>query len=649
MDAICDSAHTESRENGYLLPQYVRNLLPKPISWRVRQLKLVAALKTAWTDTVYITRSLLQRWKAILANLFALGLIAGLAVCIFELTVSLPVSQELQYCVPGGDFNLYHKYNPFSLSHAFQITLSFGRFTFSQAKTIDVAWDIVIGRGGQAILAYFTFRIFSGCLTRLLERQGFVASYQTFQAVVFREISLTSTWKLCANIRKNMRARDITAMSWMAIATGYVVAFPTWLSAMTGYTSTVRPYIETHSGSQVAWENRRALYQIHDGERINRTKDYIVGADGLGYAGYYDDGDNLIWDCADAFSFDDEGSTAIWYDAPPSCAFAWNVSSYVSRHGSSTVLNEASIFNATHHLTSPTLNITAFNTTLRTTIGGYWYDSEVYRFSMGPANQTSNLAAPLPLTYTVNNELYDEDYVIANTNCINESSYTWGFSFLTLFVFLIVTTVWVIGMYATHLDTFWNSRLDTIPRCMGFLRGVSDVSKAMKMDDLHAEEVDGEAELRSKLGSKEGEISYAWFEMEGLISRKEGLRVWRKGVKSLNGWRESWTSLQWVWIAILFVLGLPFWAIPMRVPVPWLFDVVLLLVGLWGQSRRWWKERGGVIGKRTYSEIDGEVEMAATPRPLGYEKFDGDESGESSVVKPMRSGEIRQEEERETP
>ena len=131
MDTTNDAVHADQRETGYSRPRYLRNLLPTSISWRLLQRELVPALKTAWTDTVHIARSVWRQWRAILTNLFASCLIAGLAMCIYELAISLPASQDVQYCVPGGDFNLYHKYNPFSLSHAFQITLSFGRFTFS--------------------------------------------------------------------------------------------------------------------------------------------------------------------------------------------------------------------------------------------------------------------------------------------------------------------------------------------------------------------------------------------------------------------------------------------------------------------------------------------------------------------------------------
>ena len=181
---------------------------------------------------------------------------------------------------------------------------------------------------------------------------------------------------------------------------------------------------------------------------------------------------------------------------------------------------------------------------------------------------------------------------------------------------------------------------------MGFLKGVLDVGKAMKMDDLHAAEIDGEAELKAKLGHSKGEISYAWFEMEGLSNRKDRVRAWRKGVKSLNGWTDIWTSLHWAWIAIIFVLGIPFWA--MGMPLPWFSYAVLLPMGLWGWGRRSWKGRR-TARSTTYKEIDGEMEMAATPRPPEYEEFGGNEGGGSSVVKSIRPDEIRQEDEREIP
>ena len=50
-------------------------------------------------------------------------------------------------CRPDGDFRLirdpYESYNAWSASTFFQITASSGELSFTQAKVIDVVWDVV--------------------------------------------------------------------------------------------------------------------------------------------------------------------------------------------------------------------------------------------------------------------------------------------------------------------------------------------------------------------------------------------------------------------------------------------------------------------------------------------------------------------------
>ena len=39
----------------------------------------------------------------------------------------------------------------------FSISLAYGNFTFSTAKTIDVFWDLIVGRGGQLLLSVLVY------------------------------------------------------------------------------------------------------------------------------------------------------------------------------------------------------------------------------------------------------------------------------------------------------------------------------------------------------------------------------------------------------------------------------------------------------------------------------------------------------------
>jgi hypothetical protein len=50
------------------------------------------------------------------------------------------------YCMPDGDFEVNPaRYSYWRWSGFFQITLPFGELSFSQAKVIDVVWDVVSG------------------------------------------------------------------------------------------------------------------------------------------------------------------------------------------------------------------------------------------------------------------------------------------------------------------------------------------------------------------------------------------------------------------------------------------------------------------------------------------------------------------------
>ncbi|KAF2819702.1 hypothetical protein CC86DRAFT_412631 [Ophiobolus disseminans] len=57
-------------------------------------------------------------------------------------------------CQPDDSFTTDPwTFNHWASSGVFQITMGYGKLKFSQAKAVDVVWDAVVGRGGQALLA----------------------------------------------------------------------------------------------------------------------------------------------------------------------------------------------------------------------------------------------------------------------------------------------------------------------------------------------------------------------------------------------------------------------------------------------------------------------------------------------------------------
>jgi hypothetical protein len=110
-------------------------------------------------------------------------------------------------------------------SGLFQITLTWGHLTFSQAKALDVAWDIVIGRGGQFNLLYVAFKVFAMTLSRTMETEP--VSYGAFESMVFTSPTFVSPFILIRDLVTNRELRARVAVGWTIVASFYVLAFPT--------------------------------------------------------------------------------------------------------------------------------------------------------------------------------------------------------------------------------------------------------------------------------------------------------------------------------------------------------------------------------------------------------------------------------------
>ena len=51
------------------------------------------------------------------------------------------------------------------------ISVPIGKFSFGMARFIDLVWDVVISRGGQALLGSVTYRVYTAILLRITETQ----------------------------------------------------------------------------------------------------------------------------------------------------------------------------------------------------------------------------------------------------------------------------------------------------------------------------------------------------------------------------------------------------------------------------------------------------------------------------------------------
>ena len=90
-----------------------------------------------WSTTIHSTAFLLVCGLVVASTL-------GSVLLVFNTTYYGFSSSTVVFCDSSGNFNPSQN-NPsfWSPSRAFQITLGFGAMSFSNAKLIDVAWDIV--------------------------------------------------------------------------------------------------------------------------------------------------------------------------------------------------------------------------------------------------------------------------------------------------------------------------------------------------------------------------------------------------------------------------------------------------------------------------------------------------------------------------
>lgn len=109
---------------------------------------------TFWADTRNELRHDLKstRWRQTAASYFtwlgfSIWALALFVLClVFPLrimdTISLESSNYWNYCAPDGSFSL-NPTNPWNPDWAFQIVLAFGSLSFTQAKVVDIVWDVV--------------------------------------------------------------------------------------------------------------------------------------------------------------------------------------------------------------------------------------------------------------------------------------------------------------------------------------------------------------------------------------------------------------------------------------------------------------------------------------------------------------------------
>ncbi|SLM34935.1 hypothetical protein LPUS_03910 [Lasallia pustulata] len=224
-------------------------------------------LPTRSFDTSKLRHNKLQAW---LVSIAALLLVAG---------PTLAFAFSLFYGTDGPDelsgtlvkWASFCDYADISLSQItlldwfFRIDIVIGKMPFGLAKFIDVAFDIVVGRGGQAVLSYITYRVIGASVNYIMESDP--VTYELFACSSMASITTFSFGPLLKFVfrrpRSTCKIKHRILMVWLALSVLWVGFYPTMLSAMTGYTAF------TYTG--VLLENANQTMDFHDFLNSNIT------------------------------------------------------------------------------------------------------------------------------------------------------------------------------------------------------------------------------------------------------------------------------------------------------------------------------------------------------------------------------------------
>ncbi|RYN25910.1 hypothetical protein AA0115_g7369 [Alternaria tenuissima] len=396
-------------------------------------------------------------------------------------------------------------------SYFFTPNLSFGAMTFTQVKVIDVAWDLIIGRGGQLLLAWANYRVFNEWLVYHMEMHH--TSYKLYAAVAFETTTMGTLGVLGKEFLAFGAGTWKRLFRWLAIlsmllSTLYVISFPTLMAAMTGYIATYEPYIEDFDGNLLGWSQvKQVEYIIHDADRLDGFDAPLVATTD----------DKPLVDAIDNYRMQ-FGNWTWEYEVNgvPQVGFGSNGTNNTNTTAEFVLEGVKLPLFRSLQITRFPVEYVKLNSVPLHEHPGYQY-----AFEKRPDS----------------NHTYDAAYLLEHGSCKPSETYQWGFSYIFLFMVSIFNFIWVCIMVGMWLDTRRGSRMYRSGRRPGLLRSIIEYSAAIREELGSEADYLEEDDLRKRLTQSNG----------ALVVEKAELRVTRTsmstGVKTTKGgWKRNLTK-----------------------------------------------------------------------------------------------------------
>ncbi|KAK3319599.1 hypothetical protein B0T19DRAFT_487913 [Cercophora scortea] len=531
----------------------------------------------SWKNLIDATNEALvdlrPRWARGVFWCFAFIWFLGICSALLMMSLLLPWSPELwqpekSLCQPDGSASYDgDRYNLWQIGGFFQITVKGGSLSFTQAKVIDIACDIIIGRVGQTFLAYFSWKAISVYIKSCMHQDP--VTYATYWTVfIERQPTITSTIQLIRDFATRQGLRSKAAMTFIVMAMVYVLAFPTIASAMTGYALENGSFVQDLDGNLIPTANFTAIqYIIHDGERVNLTNDYQVLCPHAGEGQH--NGCNLLRIVRyREYAYPGEYRDSLFY-ATTQYALKYGFFGLDETGG----VNDKETTWMNQTIPKPALSISAFYLPMRRLSSIWKQDNWVDpRTGATPFADLSNAQFAI-VGDNKTNRMYSWDYLEQQTSCQPVGAYQWGFSYLQLFLSLLMLLVWTTGVFTLwlrgHLELAQHGEHEMPGKLKAALNLVHSVNEEFLASsekppiDISSRQLENDTETRLN----GGRIRLRALDQRESINVKSYVMDWARREKwwlvalmamtllSLPGLYYLLWEEYWEWVKVFVILG----------------------------------------------------------------------------------------------
>jgi hypothetical protein len=218
-------------------------------------------------------------------------------------------NDQFFFCNSNGNIETTnYSYEPFWDPRLyFTVNIPFGEFSFSTAKIIDAAWDAIIGRGGQIIMALIAFPTLRRSLTLTMETCTVtipcvvsLCGQQIHLGLVGQLVhTMIWHWNSSHPIWRRPFHTGRARFGLQVFVCIYLLTFSTLVSVMSGYRAQLTGYFgyDANEIGQLYPINQLlpARLTMYDADRVNLRDEHMVAHDEIVYPGTAINPDTSQW------------------------------------------------------------------------------------------------------------------------------------------------------------------------------------------------------------------------------------------------------------------------------------------------------------------------------------------------------------------